>query len=422
MLSALAYLQFHSVKNQLRERLRRLRRPRYFFGAIAGAGYLVLMFGRTFMALGRPQAHPELGSMLALSTEVWMFVAALVLFIGLLLAWVVPHERAALVFSEAEIAFLFPAPVRRRTLIHYKLVRSQTAVLFTVFFLTLLSRWSGGVGGALMRAAGWWMLLSTVNLHLLGSSFARTMLLERGITPWRRRVLVLAVAAVVLVAAVFWAGREVPAPASVDLLSARAVSAYLERLARSAPSVILLAPFRWVARPFVLSNDAWAFAASLPAALLVLLLHYRWVVSSDVAFEEASVAASQRHADRAAAMRAGRWQNVRPARPRRDPFHLSPTGPPAVAILWKNLLSAGQLFSSRVGLALLIWAAGMGGGMALGAGRTAWPQVIGTVAAIIAAWVGGAGPAVRAAGFPAGPRRGGPPQDVSPERLADGAG
>ena len=29
-----------------------------------------------------------------------------------------------------------------------------------------------------MRATGYWILLSTINLHIIGSSFARTLLLE----------------------------------------------------------------------------------------------------------------------------------------------------------------------------------------------------------------------------------------------------
>ena len=240
--------------------------------------------------------------------------------------------------------------------------------------------------GALLRAAGWWILLSVINLHLLGSSFARTILMEHGITPWRRRALVLTLAVLALGAAVFWAGQEVPAPAQKDLLSTATVAAYLAQVARTAPAVFLLAPFRWVVRPFLLSGDAPAFLWSLGPAFLVLALHYLWVVRSDVAFEEASLAASQRHAVRVTAMRQGRWQDTRPARRRRDPFRLSPTGPPAVAILWKNLLSAGQMFSSRVGLALLVWAVAMGGGMGFGAGRTAWPQVLGMVACFLAAW------------------------------------
>ena len=162
MFSALLYLQFQTLKNRLLERLRRLRRPRYLFGALAGGFYLVMVFARPFFSMR--QSFGEVhrlspGYLPEVPGSVWEFAAAFALALLTALAWLVPHERAALVFTEAEIAFLFPAPIRRRTLIHYKLVRSQLAVLFTVFFLTLFTRWSGGLGGALMRAAGWWILL-----------------------------------------------------------------------------------------------------------------------------------------------------------------------------------------------------------------------------------------------------------------------
>ena len=71
-------------------------------------------------------------------------LAALVLFVVVLLAWIVPHERAALTFTEAEIAFLFPAPINRRGLIHFKLIRSQVRILFSIFFFTLVFNRFGG--------------------------------------------------------------------------------------------------------------------------------------------------------------------------------------------------------------------------------------------------------------------------------------
>ena len=135
-----------------------------------------------------------------------------------------------------------------------------------------------------------------------------------------------------------------------------------------------------------MSGNPTAFVQALGPSLVVLALHYLWVVRADVAFEEASLEASKRHAARTTALREGRWQNIRPARRRRDPFPLSPTGPPAMAILWKNLLSAVQLFNIRVGLALLIWSVAMGSGLGLGAGRMLWPQVLGTVAGVVALW------------------------------------
>ena len=117
-------------------------------------------------------------------------MGALILLTILLLAWIIPHQRAALTFTEAEVAFLFPAPISRRGLIHFKLLRSQTAILFTTLLLTLVTNRFGGK--AWIHAAGWWLIFSTLNLHLLGSSFARTMLLDRGITNWQRRLGILA--------------------------------------------------------------------------------------------------------------------------------------------------------------------------------------------------------------------------------------
>ena len=139
-------------------------------------------------------------------------------------------------------------------------------------------------------------------------------------------------------------------------------------------------------RPYLVSGHVRAFLWSLGPALFVLALHYLWVVRSDVAFEEASLAASQRHAARTAAVRQGRGLHARPHRRRRPPFRLSPTGPPAVALLWKNLLSAGQLFNARLALTLLGWAAIVGFSTQAGAGQTHWPSVIGSIAVVLGAW------------------------------------
>ena len=138
-------------------------------------------------------------------------LAALVLLVVMLLMWIIPHERAALMFTEAEVAFLFPAPVGRRTLIHFKLLKSQAAILFSALFMTLIGRWGGG--NYLFRFIAWWGLLSIINLHLLGSSFARTLLLERGISNWRRRLFVLGGAGLAAAGVFLWARRRAAAAA-----------------------------------------------------------------------------------------------------------------------------------------------------------------------------------------------------------------
>ena len=383
MFSALFFLQWQSLRNRLWQRVRRLRNPRYLLGALIGGGYLVMVFRQSFGRTGTSRS----GVWAGIPSTTWEFVAALVLLGLAACAWLIPHERAALVFSEAEIAFLFPAPVRRRTLIHYKLVRSQVAVFFTGLFLTLLSRWSGGIGGAVLRACGWWVLLSTVNLHLLGSSFARTLLLERGVTHWKRRSLGLLGLVGLLVAAYYWGRAEVPSWEESRPDTFRGYVAYVDAVAHSRPAVYLLAPFRWAARPFLASDNLPAFLATLPLACLVLALHYLWVIRSDVAFEEASLGASRRFADRAAARRAGQGGlNTLPRKRRRAPFRLAPTGPPAVALLWKNLLSAGQVFSARFAITLLAWSAFLAFSLNHAGGRTVWQQIIAGMAAVLAGW------------------------------------
>jgi hypothetical protein len=357
MTCALLYLQYHSFRNRLISRVARLKQPKYLVGAIAGGIYFYFYFFRYVFRRGGVWGQ-GLSPRYELLVEL---LGALALFIIVLLAWLIPHERAALAFTEAEVAFLFPAPISHRALIHLKLMRSQVRIFFTILFLTLLTRRSGG--NAWTHAMGWWLILSTLNLHFLGSSFVRTMLLDRGISNRMRRLMVslfvLALAGFVTV----WAKRTLPKLDASDLSDLNSIADYAQRVLNSGPALYLLYPFRLVARPY-LAGDARAFLNALGPALLILLLHYAWVVRSNVAFEEASVEASQKLAAKLAAARAGNWQGVKTLRKgRRPPFNLAATGPPATALLWKNLISAGQAFTSRIWVTIVILAVAVYAGL-----------------------------------------------------------
>src|SRR5258705_3816892 len=199
---ALLYLQYQAFINRQASRLKRLKKPKYLLGGIAGGLYFYFYFFRfLFRAGGHRRAtfdfSPE-------HLQLVQALAASVLLVIVLLAWLIPHGRAALMFTEAEVNFLFPAPISRRTLIHFKLLKSQIAILFTTLLLTLITGRFGSAGSGWIRAFGWWVILSTLNLHFLGSSFARTMLLERGISNWQRRILVLALLAAFVTVVVIW--------------------------------------------------------------------------------------------------------------------------------------------------------------------------------------------------------------------------
>jgi hypothetical protein len=102
---------------------------------------------------------------------------------------------------------------------------------------------------------------------------------------------------------------------------------------------LLTAPFRVLVRPLA-AHTAADWLRALWPALLLLILHYIWVVRSDTAFEEAAAEVSLQRA-RNLAERRGRLQSFEPpARGTSPLFRLSPTGWPAGAILWKNLVAA----------------------------------------------------------------------------------
>ena len=143
MISALLYLQYHSFRNRLVSRFKRLKQPKYLLGAVVGGLYFYWYFFRyLFFTPGRQRP----GGALGLPPEhllLYESLGALALLVIVLLAWLIPHERAALTFTEAEVAFLFPAPIGRRGLVHFKLVRSQMRIFFSIVILILLTNRGG---------------------------------------------------------------------------------------------------------------------------------------------------------------------------------------------------------------------------------------------------------------------------------------
>ena len=390
MISALFYLQFHSVKNRLTIRLKRLKQPKYLLGAIVGGLYFYFYFFRFLFARSARPGHWNAARPMtdALPPDPIFYesLGALILFVIVFLAWFFPRKRAALAFTEAEVAFLFPAPVGRRGLIHFKLLRAQLGILFTVLIFTLLSGRFGAGGHWLTRAAGWWVILFALNLHFIGSSFALTMLMDHGISTWKRRVAVIGLALAALGVVGAWAVREFPELKTANLANLDSKIGYLKQVLVSGPLPYLLYPFRLVVKPY-LAPDGLAFLGALWPALLLMATHYWWVIRSDVAFEEASVEASQKMAEKIAAVRAGKMGAAgKKLKSKRPPFALHPGGAPFVALFWKNLISAGTAFTTRTWVILAMVALVMGFSLLNSPGASTWPAVMGMMSGIFAIW------------------------------------
>jgi ABC-2 type transport system permease protein len=336
MTGALRYLAVRSARNRLLRQLRRLRHPRYAIALLLGLGYLLAVViwqrpehGRADVSTGTLELLGAVGVMLVLF---W--------------TWIFSTDRQALAFTKAEVTWLFQAPLVRRQLIQYKLLRGQFVILFNVVLWTfLLARgWSGA--GPWRHAAAIWILLTTLSLHRLGVALLRSSLSLHGTAALRARALTIVAIAGVLGVALADAAAILPAlRTGWEAGPSEFLAAARDAATRPVANALLL-PARWLVRP--LMADTWTrWLQAVGPALALLALHFVWVVRSDAAFEEAAAAAALARRSR---REGGR---VQPVSTRPIPM-LSPTGWAGGALLWKNLASVirtGQIRSGALGFA-----------------------------------------------------------------------
>ncbi len=351
---ALLYLRVTSLVGRIKSRLRRLKQPKYLAGAVVGAAYVYLSFLRR--AHGFHPGHGPGPNAPGFPGEVWASfsdLGALALLVVLVVNWAVPRQ-ASLAFSEAEIAFLFPAPVNRRMLVHYRLLSLQLGIVLTALVLAVVfGRGRGVAGNAWFHVIGWWLILATLNLHFMGTSFVYSKLLNRSMTTGRRKAITIVVAWVLASALIVWTWSAMRSPQHSDLGSFGEFTGYLGSQLRVGPLPWLLMIPRALVAPYFASS-ASGFLLALGPALAVLVAHYFWVLHTGVSFEEASIARAEKRAARTRAVQQGDWRRQPTARKaQRPPFKLAEAGRPEIAFLWKNLLASGAFFRPRIAIVVL---------------------------------------------------------------------
>jgi ABC-2 type transport system permease protein len=329
------------IRNRIRRQIQRMKQPKYLIATLAGALYFWTVLGRRFrFAGGAMQLPAEL-------IEVLQVALVLVALVSILSAWIFGGDKAELTFSEAEIQFLFPAPVTRRALLNFRLAKSLLRTFLSALVMTLFSgRWI--TGQPLMFLVGSWLCLATLSLHLTGAALTRSSLLESGRFGLRRRLGTLAIGLAAIGAIVWWAV-DVNKPDLPEAWSFESALAWMRATMSSAPLSWVLFPVRAPIRA-ALARDFSQFASSLPTALGILAIHYGWVISSNVAFEEASVEAAERRARAREARRSrgARGGGVPAVKSRIVPFRLRPTGRPEIGLIWKNLIAAMRVSVPRM--------------------------------------------------------------------------
>jgi ABC-2 type transport system permease protein len=345
---AFVYLTVCSLRNRVRVLRKRLREPRYVIGLVAGLLYMwAFVFRQAFTAPGGRRPDALFQKMAQGSVPVDTLVGT-ALFVLAALAWLWPGSRPALLFTRAEVQFLFQAPLSRRQLVRYKLLRSQVGTIFGSVITTVFLRPGAFVTGW-TTMAGLWLIFSIIGLHTTGISLSRQSVAKAGLTGLARQWVPFALLGSSIVILVVTVAMDWGALAA--LATPREVLAELHRLATTGAAGLILWPFRALARVPLAPTTA-AFWMALPWGLLILAVNYLWVLRADAAFEEASATRSEQVAQRLAAVRAGRLSapKVRAtskASASTTPFALSLTGRPETAILWKNLIMIGRYMSLK---------------------------------------------------------------------------
>jgi ABC-2 type transport system permease protein len=354
-------------------RVRRLRDPRQVLAFLAGIAYVAFFVLRPFLVgfghvprgAGGLSGAGEYAPAVQLAIALGLAVVALV-------TWIAASSRPAFRLSEAEIHLLFPAPLTRRQILDFALLKQQAGILVGSLILLVFTALRGSRSPAtlLPRLFGYWAFLTLLDLHMKGVSLWKARLAELPAAAARRRraaALLVGAAWCAAVGIGLWrawqAAAAGPSWAAGDF---RGMVLDLARAARGGLAGPALAPFLGLAAP-VAATGAARIGGGL-FFLALLFLHYEWVVRSSARFEEAALARARRRVARG--LRRANWEGLSRLVRARAPFRLEAAPAPELAITWKNLLLRGRTPLARLAAWTLAVLAGLAvalsGAVALG--------------------------------------------------------
>lgn len=285
MFSATFYILGCTAKNRVLRRLQRLREPRYLVGAIVGVAYIAFaIFGRAMgmRTRSRRREWREPAALLPAFGATGPALGGLGFLLVTSFSWLLPLSTAPLAFTAAETAVLFPAPLTRRQLLLYRIIRSQWSSLIGAAIFAIAYPIASAPARLRGLFAGW-LLLMTVHVFLTGIMLTRLQLrMPPGAAP-RRGLLRLPFGLTVAMFAVL-AGEIALAARAQPMQTASDVFEIVRAVSQSGLTRIVLAPFVAVVSPLFATSFP-SFLAALGPAFLVYGVGLAWVLASDEAVE-----------------------------------------------------------------------------------------------------------------------------------------
>ena len=324
---------------------RMLRHPAYLLGFLAGIAWLLFWLGPVLLSsesaeLGLPRQFLETSAGLL---PAFRILSSLGLALLLSILWLIQWGSQPLTLQESEIHLLIPAPLPKRQVLQYAILKNQPRVLLGCFFMSFLI----GIGsrGFLLGFLSYWLFLTNWDLH----AKARNLWIARnrelpGERAWTRRIGL--VGGILLYWILFISlSRKLMLAVSGSVGGSatfvQVIQAVSDAVSESWLS-ILLAPFVvFLGLHFTSSAVSTVFVSGLVVNLLLIVIQNEWVVRSVTRFEEAALAKARRTSELRDG--SGRYRSTSLRRRRNIPFSLRFVNSPETAVLWKNLLASTRL-------------------------------------------------------------------------------
>lgn len=341
MIAVLARLQWMTLKGRVVRSIRLLRQPKYLVGSVVG-----------FAWIGMWILRPMLDSPVNAGSVAWSMVggdlgpmvhqiAALAISVIMPLPWLLPWGRLGLPFREAELTLLLQAPLTRRQVIQYGILKSEVGVMLSALVLSLVL---GGRGpfGPLPTFLGIWLLFEFWHVNGKWRALFNLRQTEIPAASARGRRLAVTVALLCFYAALLAALTSFQPQLVAVLRDADRSRIAADLAALPWPPLLtwLVAPAWWLTAPMFAQGGVAFVLAALPT-LAGIVAQREIVLRSRARFEESALEHAQKQETRKAPGR--RFARISSRARTKRPFELEALGRPELAVVWKNSIRVSRV-------------------------------------------------------------------------------
>jgi len=346
MIGVLVHLQWVQLKGRVVRSIRLLRQPKYLVGFIVGAAWMGSWVVRPLLKSRLHFESPQTSQLaMALIPAIHQFVALFVT-VALPLPWLLPWGRLGLPFRESELTMLLQAPLSRRQVIQYGLLKSEAGVLLSAFILPLLVG-TGGLFARLLMGCGTWIFFEFWHLNGKWRAMFNLRQTEVPAALARTRRLALTMGLLVFYATLAWSLTSFLAQLGAELggMDREKVVGALTALTWPPLLVVLSTPARWLTAP-MFAGGVPAFLVAAVPMLLAIGVQREVVLRSKARFEESAL----EHATKEEAKKSPtqRFAKISSRARTKRPFALDRRGPPEVALVLKNAIRVSRARWTRV--------------------------------------------------------------------------